>query len=67
MKLNKLFPNLSLPLQLIIITRWETWLIAVECYSNNFDSIKSVISHLDDEVESIDKSKELFDNKHLKK
>jgi len=40
-----------------------TWLNAVEYYSNNFGSIKSVISHLDDE-ESIKKSKELFEDKH---
>jgi len=37
----------------------------LEYYSNNFVLIKSVISHLDDEAESIKKSKELFENKHL--
>jgi len=34
-------------------------------YSNNFDSIKSVISHFDNEAESIKKSKELFNDKDL--
>jgi hypothetical protein len=63
-KLRELFPNLPLPLQ-PIITRWGTWLNAVEYYSNNFDSIKSVISRLDDEAESIKKSKEMFEDKHL--
>lgn len=62
-KLRELFPNLPLPPQ-PIITRWGTWLNAVEYYSNNFDSIKSVISNLD-EAESIKKSKELFEDKHL--
>jgi len=63
-KLRELFPNLPLPPQ-PIITRWGTWLNTVEYYSNNFDSIKFVISNLDDEAESIKKSKELFEHKHL--
>jgi len=53
--LRQLFPDLPLPLQ-PIITRWGTWLNTVEYYSNNFNSIKSVRSHLDDEAESIKKS-----------
>jgi len=55
-KLRELFPDLPLPPQPIII-RWGIWLNAVEYYSDNFDSIKSVISHLDNGTESIKKSK----------
>ncbi|KAL4100716.1 hypothetical protein QTP88_020750 [Uroleucon formosanum] len=63
-ELRGLFPDLPL-LQQPIITRCGTWLNAVEYYPDNFDSIKYVISHLDNEAKSIKKSKELFENKHL--
>lgn len=39
---------------------------AVTYYVDNFNSIKSVISELDDESDSIKKAKELFDNQNLK-
>lgn len=42
------------------------WLTAVTYYVDNFNSIKSVISELDDESDSIKKAKELFDNQNLK-
>jgi len=60
-----MFPNLPLPPK-PVLTRWATWLTAVTYYVDNFNSIKSVISELDDESDSIKKAKELFDNQNLK-
>jgi len=65
LKLREMFPNLPLPPK-PVLTRWATWLTAVTYYVNNFNSIKSVISELDDETDSIKKAKELFDNQNLK-
>lgn len=48
------------------LLRWATWLTAVTYYADNFNSIKSVISELDDESDSKKKAKELFDNQSLK-
>jgi len=60
-----MFSNLPLPPK-PVLTRWATWLIAVTYYVDNFNSIKSVISELDEESDSIKKAKELFDNQNLK-
>lgn len=55
LKLREMFPNLPLPPK-PVLTRWATWLTAVTYYVDNFNSIKSVISELDDESDSIKKS-----------
>ncbi|KAL4091382.1 hypothetical protein QTP88_026081 [Uroleucon formosanum] len=65
LKLREMFPNLPLPPK-PVLTRWTTWLTAVTYYVDNFNSIKSVISELDDESDLIKKAKELFDNQNLK-
>jgi len=63
-KLHEISLDLPLPTQPIII-RGGTLLNVVAYYSNHFYSIKSIISQLDDEAESINKSKKLFEE-HLK-
>ena len=41
-----MFPDVPLPPD-PVLTRWGTWLSAVEYYATNFDSVKAVISTLD--------------------
>ena len=59
-------PSLSLPPE-PIITRWGTWLNAVNYYSNNFDIIKNIINSFDsNEAAAIRKSKQLINDSNVK-
>jgi len=43
-KFKEIYPDLNLPPE-PIITRWGTWLKAVQFYCDHFDKIKNVISN----------------------
>lgn len=59
-------PQLPLPPQ-PVITRWGTWLAAVEYYSKNFDSVKSVVDKLNaTDAVSIKNAQELMAGHKLK-
>uniref|UniRef100_A0A2S2QQ22 DUF659 domain-containing protein n=2 Tax=Sipha flava TaxID=143950 RepID=A0A2S2QQ22_9HEMI len=60
------YPNIPLPPQ-PIITRWGTWLQAVNYYSKFYDEIKNMVSMLDSEyATSISKGKEIFERPNIK-
>jgi hypothetical protein len=59
-------PNIALPPE-PIITRWGTWLQAVNYYSKFYDEIKNIVSMLDSEhAASISKGKEIFERPNTK-
>ena len=60
------YPNIPLPPE-PIITRWGTWLQAVNYYSKFYDEIKNIVSMLDSEhAASISKGKEIFERPNIK-
>lgn len=60
------YPNIPLPPE-PIITRWGTWLEAVNYYSKFYDEIKNIVSMLDSEhAASISKGKEIFERPNIK-
>lgn len=58
-KFKELYPEMPLPPE-PVLTRWGTWLTAVEYYAKYFNEIKAIISQLDDDSASILASKELL-------
>jgi len=50
-----------------ILTRWGTWLDVTNCYCENYEIIKHIINKFDEkDVNSIQRTKEIFNNPHLK-
>lgn len=50
-----------------VITRWRTWLTAVEYYADNFEAVKSFIESLDPkDAESIKKSQKSFNAPNIR-
>jgi len=65
-KFKEMYPDLNLPPE-PIITRWGTWLEAVQYYCDHFEKIKNVISNFDTEsAAAIEKAKSLMQNIYLK-
>jgi len=61
-----MMPNIELPPE-PVITRWGTWLCAVQYYAKNFQSIVEVFEQFhEDESAAIRETKELLQNKQLK-
>uniref|UniRef100_T1HSU1 Uncharacterized protein n=1 Tax=Rhodnius prolixus TaxID=13249 RepID=T1HSU1_RHOPR len=63
--LKDLYPDLCLPLE-PILTRWGTWLEAAQYYYENYNKIKNVLSHLEDEAVAINTAKSLFEKPNLR-
>ncbi|KAL4107434.1 hypothetical protein QTP88_017776 [Uroleucon formosanum] len=65
-KFKEMYPDLNLPPE-PIITRWGTWLEAVQYYCDHFDKIKNVISNFDTEsATAIEKANSLMQDINLK-
>uniref|UniRef100_T1HN52 Calponin-homology (CH) domain-containing protein n=1 Tax=Rhodnius prolixus TaxID=13249 RepID=T1HN52_RHOPR len=63
--LKDLYPDLCLPPE-PILTRWGTWLEAAQYYYENYNKIKNVLSHLEDEAVAINTAKSLFEKPNLR-
>uniref|UniRef100_T1HQ16 C2H2-type domain-containing protein n=1 Tax=Rhodnius prolixus TaxID=13249 RepID=T1HQ16_RHOPR len=63
--LKDLYPDLYLPPE-PILTRWGTWLEAAQYYYENYNKIKNVLSHLEDEAVAINTAKSLFEKPNLR-
>ncbi|KAL4120732.1 hypothetical protein QTP88_013368 [Uroleucon formosanum] len=65
-KFKEMYSDLNLPPE-PIITRWGTWLEAVQYYCDHFDKIKNVISNFDTEsAAAIEKANSLMQDINLK-
>ncbi|KAL4089735.1 hypothetical protein QTP88_024707 [Uroleucon formosanum] len=65
-KFKEMYPDLNLPPE-PILTRWGTWLEAVQYYCDHFDKIKNVISNFDTEsAAAIKKANSLMQDINLK-
>ncbi|KAL4136113.1 hypothetical protein QTP88_007679 [Uroleucon formosanum] len=65
-KFKEMYPDINLPPE-PIITRWGTWLEAVQYYCDHFDKIKNVISNFDTEsAAAIEKANSLMQDINLK-
>lgn len=63
---KEMYPLLSLPPQ-PVLTRWGTWLGAVEYYAKNFDQFKNVVEKLDDaDAFAIKNIKEILNLSNIK-
>lgn len=58
------YPDLPLPPS-PVITRWGTWLSAVEFYANHFDKIKDIVKDLPDDSASVKALKTLVSSAEL--
>ena len=59
-KFGKMFPGLPLPPR-PVLTRWGTWLEAVEYYAQNFNSVKAVIESIDpNEAKCVEQAQKLL-------
>ncbi|OXA42455.1 CGG triplet repeat-binding protein 1 [Folsomia candida] len=58
------YPDLPLPPS-PVITRWGTWLSAVEFYANHFDKIKDIVKDLPDDSASVKALKTLVSSPEL--
>lgn len=57
--LKEMYPNLPLPPQ-PEITRWGTWLDAVQYYIDHYEEIRDVVQNIDDDSLAISKALALF-------
>jgi hypothetical protein len=65
LKLKSMYPELPLPPK-PVLTRWGTWLKAVEYYCENYHQIKSVVLSLDpEEAKCVENAQSLFSNEDI--
>lgn len=67
---TRIFKNKALDIPMPpqpILTRWGTWLVAINYYCENYEVVKNIINKLgENDASHVQKIKEMFNNPHLK-